>query len=75
VITKSKVEMWFGFWGKKTYTFSEILGMVDDENDEICIGDGEIVIRDYITKFEKRKFVLYNPYGRKECWTFIEKDQ
>lgn len=49
--------------------------MVDDENDEICIGDGEIVIRDYITKFEKRKFVLYNPYGRKECWTFIEKDQ
>ncbi len=62
---------WFGFWGQKTYTIGDIIKMVKDD-EIIYIGEFEILIKkeDKILK----KFEIYNPYGRKDCYTYIERE-
>lgn len=60
---------WFGFWGKKIYTLQDILNL-KKEDELLIIGEDEIILKG--ENYEK-VFVKYNPYGKRECYTYIEK--
>lgn len=61
---------WFGFWGRKLYTFSEILDMVR-EDEVLEVGEDSFVIRKVEGGEVVREFTRYSVNGLN--YVYIEK--